>query len=65
MIKEVISKFIDEHSLTNKTVIVGFSGGYDSMCLLDVMQKLAPEKNIKLIAAHYNHNWRGEIARTE
>lgn len=65
MIKEVISKFIDEHNLTNKTVIVGFSGGYDSMCLLDVMQKLAPEKNIKLIAAHYNHNWRGEIARTE
>ena len=65
MIKEVISKFIDEHNLTNKTVIVGFSGGYDSMCLLDVMQKLVPEKNIKLIAAHYNHNWRGEIARTE
>ncbi len=64
MINKVL-KFIDDYKLANKTIVVGFSGGYDSMCLLDILDKFSEQLKIKLIAAHYNHNWRGKIARQE
>lgn len=64
MIDKVL-KFIEEYHLSKKTIVVGFSGGYDSMCLLDVMNKLSKRCSIHLIAGHYNHNWRGEIAKQE
>lgn len=35
----------------NKTVLVGVSGGVDSLCLLDILWHL----NIPVIVAHYNH----------
>jgi len=60
-----IKNFIEKHGLNNKTVIVGFSGGYDSMCLLDILSKIKEEYSLDIIAAHYNHNWRGEIAKRE
>ena len=60
-----IAEFLEKYDIRNKTVIVGFSGGYDSMCLIDILNKLAPSYNINLIGAHYNHNWRGEIAKNE
>jgi len=62
---EKVLKFIDEYKLSGKTIIVGFSGGYDSMCLMDIMRKIAPDKDIRLVAAHYNHNWRGDCAKYE
>lgn len=37
--------------------LVAFSGGYDSMSLLDCLKKVAPDNRI--IALHLNHNWRG------
>lgn len=64
MISKVL-KFIEDYYLAGKTVIVGFSGGYDSMCLMDILSKIAKGKNIQVIGAHYNHNWRGEIAEQE
>ncbi len=39
-------------------VVVGLSGGPDSMCLLDILIKL--NKKLKIIAAHINHNIRKE-----
>ena len=51
-----IKSYLAEHNLLNKKIIVAFSGGYDSMCLLDVLNKLG----VKLAAAHLNHNWRGK-----
>ena len=56
---EKVENFIKKYKI-NGEVIIGFSGGADSMCLLDVMQKLAPKYNIRLTAVHLNHNWRGE-----
>lgn len=56
---EKVENFINEYKITGE-VVIGFSGGADSMCLLDVMQKLAPQYNIRLTAVHLNHNWRGE-----
>lgn len=63
-----VANFLKEHNLQDKTVIVGFSGGYDSMCLLDILSKVRnlPEFfDLNVIAAHYNHNWRGEESLRE
>jgi tRNA(Ile)-lysidine synthase len=41
------------------TVIIGVSGGADSLCLLHVLNTLKKELNINLYAAHLNHQFRG------
>lgn len=63
--KDKILYFLNKHNLYNKKLIIGFSGGHDSMCLLDILYKLENTTNIKLIAAHFNHNWRGEESKQE
>lgn len=42
----------------NDTVILGLSGGPDSMCLLNILENL--NIDIKIICAHINHNIREE-----
>ena len=67
MIKRIV-EFLKEYNLQDKTVIVGFSGGYDSMCLLDILSKIKdlPEFfDFEIVAAHFNHNWRGEESLRE
>ncbi len=45
-----------------ETVLVGLSGGPDSVCLLHVLHGLAAELDLKLHAVYVNHNLRpGEI----
>ena len=44
----------------NQTILVALSGGPDSVCLLHQMHEIAPVYNLKLIAAHLNHEWRGK-----
>ena len=60
-----IKSFLKKYNLDNKdlTYLVGFSGGYDSMCLLDVLHKIAPKN--KIIALHLNHKWRGDESDRE
>lgn len=65
MLKDTVLEFLNKYDLLNKTLIVGFSGGHDSMCLLDVLFKLSQVHNFKLIAAHFNHNWRGIESKME
>ncbi len=38
------------------SVIVGVSGGPDSMCLLHILQKVQKALDIKIVVAHVNHN---------
>ena len=67
MINRIV-EFLKENNLQDKTVILGFSGGYDSMCLLDILSKIKdmPEFfDFDVIAAHFNHNWRGEESLRE
>lgn len=62
-VKNVLEKYIP---LTpDSTVVVGFSGGWDSMCLLHIVKKLSDEFGFNVIAAHLNHAWRGEESDDE
>lgn len=62
-IKNIIQKYVNISC--ESTFIVGFSGGWDSMCLLDIMNKLSKEYGFLLVAAHLNHNWRGRESELE
>lgn len=50
--------------LTNRgdKIIVGFSGGADSVCLLHALCALSDELGLKISAAHVNHGLRGDEA---
>jgi len=47
---------------TNGTVVIGVSGGADSVSLLLAMHELRELKklDVRIVAAHYNHHLRGE-----
>lgn len=66
-LKNKITDFLKGHNLliSSKTYIIGFSGGYDSMCLAKILKDLSKEHGFKLIAAHLNHNWRAEESKKE
>ena len=57
-IEKAIQKY--DMILPGDTIIVGVSGGSDSICLLDYLLKIKDEKNLKIIVAHVNHMLRGE-----
>ena len=44
----------------DSTVVVGVSGGPDSMCLLHLLCDLKEQLNLKIIVAHMNHKVRKE-----
>ena len=60
-----VKNAIDKYGLINKNerVLVGLSGGADSVALLHVLLKIAPERGFELCAAHLNHGIRGAEAR--
>ena len=41
------------------TVLVGLSGGPDSVCLLHVLKSIEESMDIKIVAVHVNHLLRG------
>ena len=65
--KETVKSILEKYVTISceSTFIVGFSGGWDSMCLLDIMNKLSKEYGFLLVAAHLNHNWRGKESENE
>ncbi|MDF2532295.1 MAG: putative ATPase, partial [Clostridia bacterium] len=56
-VKATIEKY--EMIKSGDIVVVGVSGGADSLCLLHVLNTLKTELNIKLFAVHLNHQFRG------
>ncbi len=66
MIKEV-KNTINVHKLIEKndTVVVGLSGGPDSVCLFHVLHKLKNEYHIELHVVHINHGLRPGICDEE
>ena len=57
-----------EYNLLNNggdSVLVGLSGGADSVCLTHALWSLKDEFDIKLYTAHINHGIRGEEAKRD
>jgi tRNA(Ile)-lysidine synthase len=53
-------KFIRENIPNRSALVVGVSGGPDSMCLLNLLLELKEEKRFSIVVAHINHNLREE-----
>lgn len=44
-----------EQIKSGDTIVVGVSGGPDSICLLNVLKNLQNELKINIVVAHINH----------
>ena len=71
MFKEEILKTIKKYNLIQNgdKIIVGLSGGPDSISLINVLDEIRKDKTTRLefgiIAAHINHNIREEAKSDE
>ena len=59
---ENVFTFLNKILHKNDSIVVGISGGPDSMCLLHVLLSLKDKLNLKIICAHVNHGLRKESA---
>lgn len=50
---------------TGDHMVVGVSGGADSMAMLNVLARLAPDFGVTMIVAHVDHGLRPEASETE
>lgn len=64
MVLERVREYIERTSLFSPgaRVVVGLSGGADSVCLLEALRLLAPQLRLSLFAIHIHHNIRGAEA---
>ena len=62
-----IEKFMDTNHMISdgEHIIVGVSGGADSVCLLAVLKELAHKRKFELEALHVNHLLRGSEADSD
>ncbi len=62
-----VKDFILHHGLVlcGQVVVVGVSGGADSVCLLNVLARWQKALDIKLYIAHLNHQLRGAEAESD
>lgn len=60
-----IETFINHHQLIapGNTIIIGLSGGPDSVFLTHMLKMMAETHNLTLIATHLNHEWRADAAK--
>ena len=67
MLEEKVRKTIREFNLIEKndSIVVGVSGGPDSMTLLSILLKLKEEFNLKIYVAHVNHMLRENAIKDE
>jgi tRNA(Ile)-lysidine synthase len=64
---ETVWKNIKEYKLINENdnIVIGVSGGPDSMALLYSLLEIKEEMNFNIFIAHVNHGVRGEDARAD
>ena len=62
-----IAATIEKYSMLHggETLVIGLSGGADSVCLTSVLTSLGEKYSLKLIAAHVNHGIRGDEAKRD
>ncbi len=64
--EEVYNFILNDIGLKKEdAIVVGVSGGPDSMALLHLLLSIKKEKHIRIICAHINHNQRKESAEEE
>ena len=64
---EKIQAYMEEHHMTDSgdTILVGVSGGADSVCLLLVLLELQEKLRLTLRVVHVEHGIRGELAKRD
>ena len=67
MIFEKVLSTINKHELIQKgdKIVVGLSGGPDSVCLLHILSRLKDKFDLEIYAAHLNHQIRGIEAQKD
>ena len=62
LLQEKVLNTIKKHNLIQKgdSIVIGVSGGPDSMALLDVLYNIKDLLDIKIAVAHINHMLREE-----
>jgi tRNA(Ile)-lysidine synthase len=67
MLEDKVEAFLKRHSLSlsQKTILVGVSGGPDSLALLHFLWNRRDIWNLQLIAVHVDHMFRGEQSFSE
>lgn len=67
MLIDRVDRYIQNHHLIlpGETVIVGFSGGPDSLCLSHLLWRLSPRYGWRLVLAHFDHQLRGSDSRAD
>ena len=67
MLENKVLETIKKYNLINskEKIICGVSGGPDSICMLDILKKLASKLNFEIIVCHVNHLIREESTEDE
>ena len=67
MVFEKVLSTINKHNLIEPgdKIVIGISGGPDSVCLLHILSRLKEKIDIELYAAHLNHQIRGLEAQKD
>ena len=67
MLAEKVRRTIEEHKLLNKNehIVLGLSGGPDSVCLFHILLRLKDEYNLTIYPVHINHKFRPGAAERD
>lgn len=67
MLKQQVLETIKKNGLIDygDGIVVGISGGYDSVCLLHILYSVSSDYKLKLYPVHVNHMLRGEEAHRD
>ncbi|SDN84310.1 tRNA lysidine(34) synthetase TilS [Bacillus sp. OK048] len=62
MLETKVASFLDHHSfiMQNKKMVVGVSGGPDSLAMLHYLWGQKEKNNLSIVAAHVDHMFRGQ-----
>ncbi|MBK5252879.1 MAG: tRNA lysidine(34) synthetase TilS [Peptostreptococcaceae bacterium] len=64
--EKIIQKILDSGLIVaDQHIVIGLSGGPDSMCLFYALDSLAEEMNLKIYPVHLNHKFRPVVSDEE
>ena len=65
--KNKVLNFINKNKILQygDSVILGVSGGADSICMLYLLKDISSEMNLTLYVVHINHHIRGKQAQND